>query len=540
MTHKNFLSVFMLFGRGSFQSVCTGAYASAFLALLLSAPQVHADPASAPRVLFSVENPTAYFRHAVEVEPGHTTVTLKIRAQRSNGDAATATDECPHYMEFYRANGYITGIYKRLKAEAEPQTIEICHSYVPESASKVSFGWGDKTATTVTYKILSVELTQEQEPWPPLGATTVPDWVAADPGPSHPKIEWTQDRGVLIGEKSESFYPVGTYMVNEKEMAKVKTAGFNLIQDYGADKSPDDATRAWLDAAQAHGLKAFIAFDRDKLKSMDMAYIAARVRALRDHPALLAWYLFDEPELPVHGVSPSRLKPSYELIKRLDPSRPVLLSCYHEPMMPDYAGCYDVFLHQDYHPTAAAVVKEALFTSATLVGLPEKRGCIILKNELPFASYAEVRASAYIAMSYQSGLLWWGWLNNYSMSQFIAEKKSFAPRFDALVTNDEKLAAFQKEFGELTHEINSVSHVFSEPGSVRRFTSNDVHAYIKTTANKNYVVLVCVGGNGAIEIPLAEVNKTTTLLGTTTAKLQNGKLSLQLSQSEVLILEATH
>lgn len=208
-------------GRGRFWRAFARGWVSGLLTVIAIGFQLQAESASEPRVLFSVENPAAYFRKGVSVEPGHSTVTLKIRAQRLDVDGVALLVDCSHYMEFYNERGYITGIYKRLNVGAEPQTFEICRSYVPEAATKISFGWGDKTETAAAYKILSVELIQEQTPWPPLGATAVPAWVAADPGPSHPSIKWTEDRGVLVGDLKEPFYPIGTYMVNVNEMEKV-------------------------------------------------------------------------------------------------------------------------------------------------------------------------------------------------------------------------------------------------------------------------------------------------------------------------------
>jgi hypothetical protein len=45
------------------------------------------------------------------------------------------------------------------------------------------------------------------------------------------------------------------------------------------------------------------------------------VEALRDHPALLAWYLVDEPARRLRG----RVQQGYEVIRSLDPAHPVLI-----------------------------------------------------------------------------------------------------------------------------------------------------------------------------------------------------------------------
>jgi hypothetical protein len=492
---------------------------------------------SGPRVLFSVADPPAYYRESLPIEPGNSTVALKVDAARADADDEAQPSGWWHYLEFYRKGRYITGIYKGPAVGAEAMSFDVCRSYVPESATHIRFGFGGSRDDAAYFKILSAQLIQEQHPWPPPRATAVPDWVDKDPGPSHLPIRWTTGRGVSIGDAPEPFYPFGIYMVRETEMEKVKEAGFNLIQHYGADGAADDVTLAWLDAAHVQGLKAFVAFNREKLKVMDMAYVAERVRALRDHPALLAWYLFDEPELPKHGLSPSRLQPTYDLIKRLDPSRPVLLTCYHEAMIPDYTDCFDVYLTQAYHSTAAAVAKETVLTSNVLANHPGKSGAIIVNNKIPFAPYAEVRAGAYIAMMYQGGLLWWGWWDDYHMRKFTKGSRRFHQRFQKAATQDEKRDEFQAEIRRLMDEIHGVRGVFTVRGKVQRSVQNDVHAYVKTASERTYAVLVCVGDNGAIQMPLPGLNALTPILGTTAFEFQNGTLSVHLRKGQILILE---
>ena len=52
-----------------------------------------------------------------------------------------------------------------------------------------------------------------------------------------------------------------------------------------------------------------------------MANITAQVERYKEHPALFAWYLSDEPD--GSGISLEVLQPKYDLIKKLDPNHPV-------------------------------------------------------------------------------------------------------------------------------------------------------------------------------------------------------------------------
>jgi len=134
------------------------------------------------------------------------------------------------------------------------------------------------------------------------------------------------ERGRLVVE-GEPFFPLGLYLgpTEDEHLARIAKAGFNTIlcYGYGAGKAP----RAYLDRAQRHGLKVIYSvkdfyngtrwFPRGAGKS-GIELTRHYVSTLRDHPALLAWYVNDElgPEwLP-------KLRAAYDLICQLDPHHP--------------------------------------------------------------------------------------------------------------------------------------------------------------------------------------------------------------------------
>jgi hypothetical protein len=126
---------------------------------------------------------------------------------------------------------------------------------------------------------------------------------------------------------------------------------------YTWEGSKDDATaREYLDAARENGLRVFIGFDRgiqsgSGLVQMNLDHVARRIGALRDHPALLAWYLFDEPDLSHQYVSPPNLQRLYEFIKVLDPYHPVIVTFAQDNPLTVYPQCYDVHWTQVYGTT---------------------------------------------------------------------------------------------------------------------------------------------------------------------------------------------
>ena len=285
-------------------------------------------------------------------------------------------------------------------------------------------------------------------------------WIVMAPPP--PKtLTWTCQRGVFDGEKH--IFPFGIYQVKPEDYAKVKAAGFNMVHQYTWEGSQDDEkARAYLDGVHAAGLTAFVGFDRgghskNGLVQMNYAHVAHRLAALRDHPGLLAWYLFDEPDLPHQYVAPRNMQAWYRFIKALDPYHPVIVTLACRGSIAKYGkGCYDVYWTMAYRDTD--YITELIERHQKQLG-PDRPHLVILHSydrdqrskmaagepvdEAAFQPDLRLfRANAYMALVYNSsGLCWWwygdggrrflsvgdvpaawGWL-----SQVVAEVRQLLP-----------------------------------------------------------------------------------------------------------------
>ncbi len=165
--------------------------------------------------------------------------------------------------------------------------------------------------------------------------------------PRLPRIEWLPEKGVTVDGRP--WFPLAIYGVRIQDMPRVAAAGFDVVHSYrweggGADR---DAL-AWLDAAQEAGLRAFVGFNRGELMRGNEAFVAERVGALMQHPALFAWYLYDEPDLPKQYVAPERLERFYRLIRSLDPFHPVVVTVAHDSSVEAYRRAFDVHWTQVY------------------------------------------------------------------------------------------------------------------------------------------------------------------------------------------------
>jgi hypothetical protein len=112
-----------------------------------------------------------------------------------------------------------------------------------------------------------------------------------------------------------------------------------------------------LDELQAVGLMAVVSvFDseeadrfirgQNKMSTEAREYLTEKINRIKNHPALLCWFLKDE--LEVTGDSPQLHREFYELLCELDPYHPVAITNDSVRGLHTYAPSQDVFLPDPY------------------------------------------------------------------------------------------------------------------------------------------------------------------------------------------------
>jgi len=167
--------------------------------------------------------------------------------------------------------------------------------------------------------------------------------------------------GCLVTD-GHPFFPVGFYCqwpvfhsLPEEEAVK----GFNLMSPYWNIDSKGRKDRIkFMDRCAGLGMKVnynvcnvaagglFTGTKGSLTKEEKLELLEKEVIALRDHPALLAWYLYDEPE--GQGVPPDSLQAAYDLIKKLDPYHPVTIVFMAPHMADKYRNVMDIAMTDPY------------------------------------------------------------------------------------------------------------------------------------------------------------------------------------------------
>lgn len=251
------------------------------------------------------------------------------------------------------------------------------------------------------------------------------------------------------------FFPLGMYFssLSEPDLKTYSDSAFNCVMPYGA---PD---KAGLDLAQQYGQKVIYSV-KDvyvgstwapqglKTAEDERAFIEAKTKAFKDHPALLAWYLNDE--LPIDLMP--RLEAHQQWLEDLDPGHPTWVVLYQVNQLALYRKTFDV-LGTDPYPIPGQPARMAAdWTKACEESVMHSRPVWQVPQAMTHAAYAKTEAEKkglrsptlpeLRSMSWQcitegaSGLIYYSWF----------DLKKFPDTFDQEWAHNKQVAAEIKEW----------------------------------------------------------------------------------------------
>jgi len=167
--------------------------------------------------------------------------------------------------------------------------------------------------------------------------------------------------GLLVNDLT--FFPFGFYCyspVQEDLAADEVVKGFNMMSPYQKIEGDTRAERqAYMDRCARLGMKVHynllsvaggggVGSGRATGQSPEEKWqlLLEEIHAFKDHPALLAWYISDEPT--GHGESPDSLKVVYDFIKSVDPYHPISIVFMAPMQARKYADAMDIVMADPY------------------------------------------------------------------------------------------------------------------------------------------------------------------------------------------------
>jgi len=183
------------------------------------------------------------------------------------------------------------------------------------------------------------------------------------------------DANRMLIADGKPFFPMGFYMLSSFEtvfpadkpyqwltgrlvpsyyepiLDRLSKSHFNCVMDYGSTMGGMDQARAFMDAAQARGVKCIFsvkdlmegAYFEEYTRNLPWKDLGEATRGvvteLRDHPALLAWYINDEVIRPDRWAGAVNV---FRETRRTDPWHPTWAVHYDYPRIATYRQACDV------------------------------------------------------------------------------------------------------------------------------------------------------------------------------------------------------
>ncbi len=248
--------------------------------------------------------------------------------------------------------------------------------------------------------------------------------------------EWRLDENNMLLHNGEPYLIYGWFSGNAEELAD-PSLPYTATQSYNAQWYDSEKVREEVfdPVAEAGGFITIYPYPNTVPRRMmgpedwqrplndeEKTALRQRIAELKDHPAVWAWYLADEPELT--PALPQRMREIYEIIRDEDPYHPQLLLNDTIGGLHKYAGSSDIFIPDPYPlfieggDAASPIGKTSKFMQACYEAGGGRKGIMVVPQAFNYGDYGrlgnrapnftELRNQAYQAIANRAtGILWY-------------------------------------------------------------------------------------------------------------------------------------
>jgi hypothetical protein len=286
------------------------------------------------------------------------------------------------------------------------------------------------------------------------------------------------------------WFPFGFYSEGIGDLPdREATHGFNLIGNYQGNLPEGQAARkAYMDRCAQVGIRcqyhvnSLIGSGHNGAKGLEktdeekLALLKSEIIAFRDNPALLSWYINDEPD--GQGRPPEILEKAYQVIHELDPYHPISIVFMMPNAIDKFRNTMDIAMTDPY-PIPGAPDKagedvhtlyEHLKYEKSIWLVPQAFGGQEMWSREPTA--AEIRVMTYL-----------GIINNAKGIQYYVHV--------AGNRNPQSVSAWSV-CSDMAVEVAQLSPFLLSTDKAPSVNTNDPKVYAKAFSYKGYTVVIAV------------------------------------------------
>ncbi len=212
-----------------------------------------------------------------------------------------------------------------------------------------------------------------------LGETTHPLRVYAER--PRPKVWFDEHRRLIVDDKP--FFPLGMCLltINERDLRIYSTSKFNYILPLAQPGEEEMAV------AHRYRLKVGLTIMHhfDEEVGTHERLVRESVKRFRDHPALLNWFMADEPAS--HRVSPTRVASQQRWVEEEDPDHPTSLTMMHPERVYEFMRGADAIGTDPYPLPDRPIAMAGEWTRRTASQVLHARPVWMVPQAFSFAAY---------------------------------------------------------------------------------------------------------------------------------------------------------
>jgi hypothetical protein len=324
------------------------------------------------------------------------------------------------------------------------------------------------------------------------------------------------------------FFPIGFYAYSPVQPTLIEeeaVRAFNIISPYQNNKPENFFERiAYLDRAAALGMKVNyhltalaggggVDENGEKLAwESRKNRLRAEVESVKDHPALLSYYLADEPS--ARNVNTDTLALLYKVVKEADPYHPVTMVFNETEKVHLYANSFDILMIDPYPIPTKPITDVADFLKALNPKFAQQKPIWLVPQTFGGGEWwtreptrQELKAMVYLGLIHGAT----------GFQAFIRQGLSTYP----------KSVDVWNEYGRVAREVQTLVPFFTQEEAAESIACNEAALQFNTWQHNGELLIVAVNTENTPLTPIFNLPSSINVYGNAKIPFENREIEVQ-------------